>query len=336
MIAVVSENIFHIANNGEIVLFGIRFVGVSVETGKKLLFSLALIAAILLLRLLFFSLVHLFQRGKKNDRSRFWSKQGFHLFSALVLVVGFVSIWFSDPTRMTTFLGLVTAGVAFALQRVITAFAGYFLILRGKNFNVGDRIVMGGVRGDVIDLSFLQTHIMEMGEPPSVNSADPAMWVKARQYTGRIVTITNDKIFDTPVYNYTREFPYIWDELRVPISYKDDRHVAEQVLLRAAEKHTVKISELSEESIQELERRYVMRRAEIKPRVYWRLTDNWLELTVRFVTEDSGIRDVKDAMAREILSELDAAKISIASSTQEIVGIPPLRVDVHSDNRAPH
>ena len=73
---------------------------------------------------------------------------------------------------------------------------------------------MGGVRGDVIALGFIQTTIMEMGQPPSVESnADPAMWVRSRQYTGRVVTVTNAKIFDEPVYNYTRDFPYIWEEM---------------------------------------------------------------------------------------------------------------------------
>jgi small-conductance mechanosensitive channel len=61
--------------------------------------------------------------------------------------MGLVSIWFDDPTRLTTALGLVTAGLAFALQRVVTAVAGYLIILRGKTFNIGDRISMGGVRG---------------------------------------------------------------------------------------------------------------------------------------------------------------------------------------------
>ena len=141
----------------------------------------------------------------------------------MLLLLGVVSIWFDDPARLATALGLVTAGLAFALQKVVTALAGYFVILRGKTFNVGDRIVMGGVRGDVIALGFLQTTIMEMGQPPAVQEADPAMWVHSRQYTGRIVTVTNAKIFDEPVYNYTRDFPYIWEEIRLPIPYTADR-----------------------------------------------------------------------------------------------------------------
>ena len=97
--------------------------------------------------------------------------------------------------------------LAFALQQVITSIAGYFVILRGNTFIVGDRITMGGVRGDVMRLGFIQTTIMEMGQPPSVQGASPAMWVHSRQFTGRIVTVSNAKIFADMVFNYTRDFP---------------------------------------------------------------------------------------------------------------------------------
>ena len=76
----------------------------------------------------------------------------------------------------------------------------------------------------------------------------------------------------------------------------------------------------------EMQRRYFLRAAEMKPRVYWRLTDNWLELSVRFIAEDRGIRELKDTMSREILAGLDAAGIGLASTTFEIVGLPPLRI----------
>jgi small-conductance mechanosensitive channel len=224
-------------------------------------------------------------------------------------------------------LGLVTAGLAFALQRVITATAGYLVILRGKTFNVGDRIVMGGVRGDVVALSFMQTKIMEMGQPPQVSAAEPAMWVHSRQFTGRIVTVTNDKIFDEPVYNYTHHFPFIWEEVRLPIRYQDDRHTAERVLLQAAQRHAIRGEGLPEAQKRDLERRYGLELNDIEPKVYWRITDNWLELTVRFLCPDHGTRHIKDAMSREILEQLDAAGIGIGSTTFEITGIPPLHLD---------
>jgi small-conductance mechanosensitive channel len=308
-------------------VYGVKLVGINAANANKLLFTLIFYLLIVLLRRALWWLSRRLTGDLGGGRGAFWSREAIRLSTTVVLILGLVSIWFDDPTRLTTALGLVTAGLAFALQKVVTAVAGYFVILRGKTFNVGDRISMGGVRGDVIALGFIQTTIMEMGQPPAVQDADPAQWVRARQYSGRIVTVTNDKIFDNPVYNYTRDFPYIWDEMHLPITYTADRVKAERILLDAAERHTVPIATLSREALEEMERRYFMKPAEMGPRVYYRLTDNWLELTVRFICEDHKIRDLKDAMSREIITSLDAAGIGIASSTYDIVGLPPIRLE---------
>lgn len=313
--------------NGAVEIFGVKLVGVTAENGKKLLFSLAFIVLTLLIAAGLRWLTGLLLRGRRDVRVAFWARQASHLVTAVLLLMGLVSVWFDDPTRLTTALGLVTAGLAFALQKVVTSLAGYFVILRGRTFNVGDRITMGGVRGDVIALGFLQTTIMEMGQPPPVQNADPAMWVHSRQYTGRVVTVSNSKIFDEPVYNYTREFPYIWEEMTLPITYTADRSRAERILMEVAVRHTVPIGELGEAALLEMERRYFIRRSEMAPKVYYRLTDNWLELTVRFIARDHGIRELKDAMSREILAALDDAGIGIASATFEVVGLPPLRLE---------
>jgi small-conductance mechanosensitive channel len=186
-------------------------------------------------------------RGQQDTRTAFWLRQGTGIVAAVLLVLGFASIWFNDPRRLATALGLLTAALAFSLQRLMAAIAGYFIILRGKTFSVGDRIVMGGVRGDVIALRLTQTTIMEMGQPPSVgDQADPAVWVRSRQYTGRVVTVSNARIFEEPVYNYTREFPYIWEELSIPIPYDADRAKAEAILMSVARRHSTPLEDLSD------------------------------------------------------------------------------------------
>lgn len=311
-------------------ILGVRMVGINAETGTKLLFTLLFITAVLLLGGLVRKGAARILRGQGRERTEFWTRQAINLGTAVFLVLGMISIWFDDPTRLTTALGLVTAGLAFALQKVVTAVAGYAIILRGKVFNVGDRIVMGGVRGDVIALDFTRTTIMEMGQPRPVQGADPAVWVHSREYTGRVVTVTNARIFDEPVYNYTRDFPYLWEELVLPIAYSSDRDRAERILLEVAEQHTIPISELSHDALLEMQRRYLLKPAEMKPKVYYRLTDNWLELTVRFIVKDHGIRELKDSMSRHILRLLDEAGIGLASGTYEIVGLPPIRIE---DNR---
>ena len=296
-------------------LFGVELVGFNAENGRKLLLTLAAIAVLWAMGRL---LVALARRMMRVDRAFFWVRQGVRLATAILILLALVSIWFDDPTRLATGLGLVTAGLAFALQKLIAAVAGYFVILRGDTFNVGDRISMGGVRGDVIALSFTQTTIMEMGQPPDVQDADPAMWVKSRQYTGRIVTVSNARVFDEPVYNYTRELPYIWEEMRVPIPYRADRARAESILLEVAGQRTVDAARLSAEALRQMERRYFVTAGEMRPAVFWRLTDNWLELTVRFIAPTHGVRELKDAMSRDILRAFDAAGVAIASATMEV------------------
>ena len=187
---------------------------------------------------------------------------------------------------------------------------------------------MGGVRGDVISLGFIQTTIMEMGQPPAVQGADPAMWVRSRQYTGRVVTVSNARIFDVPVYNYTRDFPYLWEEMVFPIAYDADRERAERILLDCAARHTGPLEEYGRAALGEMRRRYFVRDvADLHPRVYYRLTDNWLELSVRFIVAEHGVREVKDAVGRDVLDRFDAAGIGLASATIAIVGLPPLRVE---------
>jgi hypothetical protein len=99
------------------------------------------------------------------------------------------------------------------------------------------------------------------------------------------------------------------------------------IMLAASERHTMKTSEMTEETLLELERRYFLPRTDLGPRVYFWLTDNWLELTVRFIVHDHGIRVIKDKLSRDILAGFDKAAIEIASSTYDIVGLPPIRVE---------
>ena len=308
----------------------IRFVGVNAENGRKLLLTVIFVVVIWLLRRGLYALSRLFQRQRADDQAQFWTRQVVNLVTMVLLLLGVLSVWFDDPTRLATALGLVTAGLAFALQKVVTAVAGYFVVLRGNNFTVGDRIAMGGVRGDVIGLGFIQTTIMEMGQPPAVQGTPPAMWVRSRQYTGRIVTVSNDKIFDEPVYNYTRDFPYLWEEISLPIPYAADRSTAEEILLDVAVRHTAGSTEAGQAAMATMAERYAVQPGSTGPRVYYQLTDNWLELTVRFLTDARGVRDVKDAMSRDILRAFDAAGIGLASATFELVGLPPVRLQSES------
>jgi small-conductance mechanosensitive channel len=311
---------------GALRIAGIRLVGLTAENGIKVLLTGALALLLWAVGRAVKGFIRLALRNRRDLRALFWSENAISLLTTGILLVGIISIWFDDPVRLATGFGLVSAGLAFALQRVITAVAGYFIILRGGVFGIGDRISMGGVRGDVISVGYTRTTVLEIGQPPSITSPDPAMWVEARQHTGRVVTVTNDKVFHEPVYNYSRDFPWLWEELHFPVPYAVDRQRAEEILREAADRHSAEVRLMAEEALKK-ERR-PLNLADLRARVFYRLTENWLELTVRFIAREYGIRELKDAISRDVLAAFESSGIRIASATYEIVEVAPLRVSV--------
>ena len=302
-------------------LFGVTLIGATQHNLHKLLLTLAFIVIAWAFAWVLREILKLFIGSRTGTRFQFWAKQGVSLIVAGILILGILSIWFDNPARLASVLGLVGAGIAFALQRVITAVAGYFVILRGKTFNVGDRILMGGVRGDVIGLTFMQTRIMEMGQSPR-EETDKTSWVRSRQFTGRIVTVTNDKVFDCPVYNYTHEFAYIWDEISVPVRYSSDFAAAEKCIMSAAAKHALSRKKIGDEELKRIEQRFGIDVGQIDPAVFWKITEDWLELTVRFLGPDHGIRHIKDKVTRDIMAGFERDGIGVGATRQEAVPPP--------------
>ena len=164
-------------------------------------------------------------RRSEDATTRYYARKLVRFGIGVVVLVVLAVIWRAFAGRIGVVLGLGAAGLAFAMQEVVGAIAGWFNILSGSIFRVGDRIQMGGVRGDVIDITPLRTKIMEMG-----TANEDGSWVGGRQYTGRIVAVSNKMTFTEPVFNYSTVFGFIWEELTVPVPYDADWHRAEQIL----------------------------------------------------------------------------------------------------------
>jgi small-conductance mechanosensitive channel len=173
----------------------------------------------------------------------------------------------------------------------------------------------------------MQTKIMEMGQPPPMQKNDPSVWVKSRQFTGRIVTVTNDKIFSEPVFNYTDQFPFVWKEISLQIHFTAMQDKAEAIMLEAARQEAVTSGGLGQAEVERLEKRYGIAVGDIDPKVYCGLVDGWIELTVRFLTPDHGTREIKDGITRAIVSGFGEAGIEVATTSYEITKLPPLRIE---------
>jgi small-conductance mechanosensitive channel len=300
-------------------------------SGSKVLLTAAIALAAIVASALLRRLARVALADGGKGRALFWADQVVKLLALAAFLVASVLLWSRDLSGLGGSVGVLGAGVAVALQRVITSFAAYLIIIRGKVFSVGDRVTFGGVRGDVIALGFMQTTVLEMGQSPPERQDEPATWVRGRQYTGRVVRVTNDKIFDFPVYNYTREFPFVWDEIMLPIGHDVDTQRAEAIMLDAARKHGGEVMRDAKPALERLRKvYYVEGEVEIEPRVYLTVNDNYTELALRFLSREPGVRLMKDALYRDILNAFHQANIAVASTSMEIAVPDPVEVKVRT------
>ena len=134
----------------------------------------------------------------KDNENRYRAKK-FGSFIGYFLSIVLFTVIFSDKLGgLTVALGVAGAGIAFALQEVIASFAGWLAIMFGGFYKTGDRVQLGGIKGDVMDIGVLRTTIMETGQ-----------WVDGDLYNGRIVLIANSFVFKEPVFNYSGDFPFL-------------------------------------------------------------------------------------------------------------------------------
>jgi small-conductance mechanosensitive channel len=235
------------------------------------------------------------------------------LYVASGIVILFV--WFGSGSNLTVAMGILGAGIAFASQEVIGSFAGYVNIVTGNLYHIGDRVRIGDVMGDVLDISILRTTVMEIGE-----------WVRADQYTGRIVTVANRFVFSAPVFNYTQHWRYLWDEIMIPVTYASDWQRAGEIMLERGKSYTSHLQEQAQAKIDQLAERYPLYDTTVAPTLYAVMTDNWIELTLRYVVDAHERRGVKARLHQELLQRFEAEpNITVASATFEIVGFPPLK-----------
>ena len=233
------------------------------------------------------------------------------VFFLAATVVLFIWLGFSN---FAVLIGILGAGIAFASQEVIGSFAGYVNIVTGNLYQIGDRVRVGDVRGDVLDISLLRTALMEIGE-----------WVKADQYTGRIVSVANRVVFAAPVFNYTQHWQYLWDEITIPVTYDSNWRRAGELMLEHGHTYTTHLQPQAEAELQEMTERYPLQDTVVEPLLYVVMTDNWIELTLRYIVEAQERRSVMGRLHHELLQLFEEeTDITVASATFEIVGFPPL------------
>ena len=257
-----------------------------------------------------------------NAETRYKSQKIVEAIGYFLLVVLTISYFTGNIKDLTLAIGLLTAGITITLQELILSVAGSLFIFFVKVYQPGDRIEINGIKGDVIDISSIYTTMMEIGQ-----------WVSSDNYTGRIVKLSNAFVFKGPVYNYSQDFPFIWDEITLPIRYGSDIELAKALTTKVAQ---LVLSDYVLESVEkwkDIVEKYYIEDAVVEPTLAIKLTDNWIEFNLRYIVDYKRRRMTKHRLNELINNAFEetGGKVLLASATFELVHIPIMNVNTTTD-----
>lgn len=277
--------------------------------------KLILSAAVLILQYLINQAAehYILNRRKEYSTSTYAVRKVARYVITILTLLILYAIWVDQMGDISIALGIIGAGLAFALQEVIGSFAGWLTIITGKPFSIGDRIESGGIKGDVVDIGILRTTIMEIGN-----------WLAGDHNTGRIVTLSNAFIFKEPLYSYSVHLHYIWDEIHIPLPYRSDWKKAIEILLHTVEEHPEYQNLLPKARQQRegLRKHFAVKVTSLEPRVFVNLTDNWISLGLVYPVDTDLRRLFRSEICQTLLVAFNQEGIEIASETLSIVDFP--------------
>jgi small-conductance mechanosensitive channel len=195
-----------------------------------------------------------------------------------------------------TFAGLITAGIAVAMQNVITSIVGYFFLIGKYGLRVGDRVSIAGVTGEVVDIGLVRIHLMELGGPGE------------SQPSGRVVAFSNSIVFQ-PTAGIFKQIPgtnFVWHELKLTLASETDYHTAKDRILKAVDSALGHYRENIDSQRRMVERNLsTVSAGELQPKVRLHYTASGIEATVRYPVEIEKANDIDDHLMRELLAAVE-------------------------------
>jgi small-conductance mechanosensitive channel len=153
-------------------------------------------------------------------------------------------------------------GFVIATKELLMCVTGSFLRTVANTYSVGDRVEIGGFRGDVIDLTLFTTTLLEVGPSPNLHLR-----------TGRTIVVPNSKLLGDVVVNESFMKQYVVHVFNVPVRMDGEWRKAEETLLKAAEAECAPFLEEARTYMESLERSHGLRGLPVQPRTLLHLTD---------------------------------------------------------------
>lgn len=231
-----------------------------------------------------------------SDMAKFYHVRnvlGYVFLGLMVILVA--RIWIENISSIGNFLAIISAGLAIALHDVIANIAGWLFIIWRKPFRVGERIEIGGISGDVIDIRLFQFSMIEVGN-----------WVDADQSTGRIVHLPNSKALRDHCANYEAGFEYIWHEIPVLITFESNWEQAKSIMEQIAHDKTGNLSKGMQEQVRRAAMKYLIYFSKLTPIVYTTVKSSGVLLTMRYIVKPRSRRGSEQDVWEAILKEFAA------------------------------
>jgi len=268
--------------------------GLSVQTQSEILISVIIIVVLYILR---FAILRIVWRQTENVKMRYQWKRTLSFIVPFITIILVGAVWIPAFEQFGAFLGLFTAGLAIALKDPLTNLAGWFFIIIRKPFIVGDRIQVGENTGDIIDIRLFQFTMLEIGN-----------WVEADQSTGRIIHLPNGKVFIKPQANFSSGFEYIWNEMKVNITFESNWEKAKDILQKIIQEYSKDIHIKAQKEIQEASKNYMIYYKHLTPIIYIKVMDFGVRLTIRYLCNPRQRRGSENTIWQEILKAFNAEK----------------------------
>jgi len=239
----------------------------------------------------------------RESKARYTFKKTTSILFIILSTFLILNIWVIDPAALLVSYGILTAGIAFALQDVLKNFTGGLIIFFNKLYHIDDRIQVNLIYGDVIDIGLFYTSLLEIGE-----------WVNGDQATGRIVTIPNAYAITFPVHNYTKDHHFIWDEISLPLTYKSNWKKAVKNIQKIINDETSDITKIAEEEITKLQEKYFLSKRDMQPMVFVVPMEKCVMLRVRYISDVRERRLLNNKITKLILNMvMDSKDIRVAT-----------------------
>ncbi len=270
------------------------YLNLSIDTQSKLFLSLLIFLLLWGVRFLAARFIH--RRFQGNARAQYnWRK----VIQYLTVILGIFLIgrvWLEGIQSLATYLGLLSAGIAIALQDLIINLAGWGYILWQRPFKVGDRIEIGKLMGDVIDIGLVEFILLEIGHREGGR-------INAEQSTGRVIHVPNGQVFREPLVNSHQGIPFIWNEIPVLVTFESNWEKAKGILLRIITQHAPDPSRAIEEYRKRADKRFVIAYRNITPTIYTSVEASGVLLTMRYLVDPRKRRSSEQAIWEAVLSD---------------------------------